>query len=154
MTIYSLDVYISQVMLCITSDILAVHQSLKVLVAQSCLTFCDPVDCSPPGFSVHGILQARILKWVAIPFSRGSSWPRDWTRVSCIAGRFFTVWATREGLHQSLLRFIFVYTRILFLIFWLKSFLTIVCILHILPFVFCPVHKHTCTHLERWFFSV
>ena len=45
--------------------------------------------------SVHGILQARILEWVAIPFSRGSSWPRDWTRVSCIAGRFFTSWATR-----------------------------------------------------------
>ena len=44
--------------------------------------------------SVHGILQARILEWVAIPFSRGSSWPRDWTRVSCIAGRFFTIWVS------------------------------------------------------------
>ena len=50
---------------------------------------CDPMDCSPPGFSVHGILQARILDWVAISFSRGSSQPRDWTWVSCIAGRFF-----------------------------------------------------------------
>ena len=48
---------------------------------------CDIMDCSLPGSSVHGILQARILEWVAIPFSRGSSWPRDWTRVSCIAGR-------------------------------------------------------------------
>ena len=47
------------------------------LVAQSCLTLCDPMDGSPPGSSVHGILQARILEWVAIPFSRGSSWPRD-----------------------------------------------------------------------------
>ena len=49
----------------------------------------------PPGSSVHGILQARILEWVAIPFSRGSSWLRDWTWVSCIAGRFFTTWASR-----------------------------------------------------------
>ena len=56
---------------------------------------CDPTDCSPPGSSVHGILQA-ILKWAAIPFSRGSSWPRNHTQVSCIVGRFFTVWATRE----------------------------------------------------------
>ena len=54
------------------------------------------MDCSPPGFS-PGILQARILEWVAIPFSRGSSQSRDRTWVSCIAGRFFTVWATREA---------------------------------------------------------
>ena len=53
----------------------------------------------PPGFSVHWILQARVLKWVAIPFSRGSSWPWDWTWVSCIAGRFFTIWATSGSLH-------------------------------------------------------
>ena len=58
--------------------------------AQLCPTLCDPVDCSPPGFSVHGILQARILEWVAIFSSRGSSWPWDWTRASCTAGRFFT----------------------------------------------------------------
>ena len=57
----------------------------------------DPMDYSPPGSSVHGTLQARILEWVAIPFSRASSWPRDRTQVSCIAGRFFTVWATREA---------------------------------------------------------
>ena len=68
-----------------------------VLVAQSCLTLCNPMDCRPPGFSVHGILQARILQWVATPFSRGSSWPRDWTEVSGIAGRFFTIWATWEA---------------------------------------------------------
>ena len=68
-----------------------------ILVAQSCPTLCNSVDCSPPGSSVHGILQARILKWVAIPFSRGSSWPRDWTWVSCIAGRFFTIWVAREA---------------------------------------------------------
>ena len=70
---------------------------LKVLVAQSCPTLCNSMDCSLPGSSVHGILQARILEWIAIPFSQGSSWPRDWTRVSCIAGRFFTIWATREA---------------------------------------------------------
>ena len=70
---------------------------IKVLAAQSCPILCDPMDCSPSGSSVQGILQARILKWVAIPFSRGSSWSADWTWVSCIAGRFFTVWATREA---------------------------------------------------------
>ena len=53
------------------------------------------MNCSPPGSSVHGILQARMLEWVAIPFSRGSSQPRDWTQVICIAGSFFTVWATQ-----------------------------------------------------------
>ena len=53
--------------------------------------FCDYMDCSPPGSSVHGILQARILEWVAIPFSRGSCRPRDQTRVSRVAGRFFTI---------------------------------------------------------------
>ena len=65
-------------------------------VAQSCPTLCDPVDCSLPRSSIHGIFQARVLEWVAISFSRGSSWPRDWTRVSHIVGRRLTVWATRE----------------------------------------------------------
>ena len=55
------------------------------------------MDCSPPGFSVHGILQARILEWVAISFSRRSSQPRNRTWVSCIAGRHFNLWATREA---------------------------------------------------------
>ena len=53
-------------------------------VTQTCLTLCSPMVCSPPGSSVHGILQARILEWVAIPFSRGSSWPRDRTHISCM----------------------------------------------------------------------
>ena len=65
-------------------------------VPQSCLTLCDQMDCSLPGSSVHGVIQARIMEWVAISFSRGSSWPRDWTQVSCIVGRHFTIWATRE----------------------------------------------------------
>ena len=65
-------------------------------VTQSCPTLCDPVDCSLPGSSVHGILQARMLEWVAISFSRASSRPRDRTRVSHIGGRRFNLWATRE----------------------------------------------------------
>ena len=64
---------------------------MKVKVTQSCLTLCVPTDHSPPGSSVCGILQARILEWVAIPFSRGSSQPRDETQVSHIAGGFFTI---------------------------------------------------------------
>ena len=60
----------------------------------SCVWLCDPMDCSLPGSCAHGIFQTRILKWVAIPFSRGSSWPRDRTQVSCIAGRCFAIWAT------------------------------------------------------------
>ena len=62
-----------------------------MLVAQLCPTLCDPMDCSPSGSSVHGILQARILEWVAISFYRGSSQPKDQTQVSCIAGSLFTV---------------------------------------------------------------
>ena len=77
------------------------HMCMYVLVAQLCPTICDPMDCSPPGSSVHGIVQAWILDWVAISFARGSSWPRDWTEVSCIAGRFFT--AGLPGKQPSLL---------------------------------------------------
>ena len=65
--------------------------------AQLCPTLCDPMDCSLPGSSVHAIFQAIVLEWIAISFSRGSSRPRDWTRVSCIVDRHFTVWATREA---------------------------------------------------------
>ena len=61
------------------------------LVIQLCLTLCDPMNCSLPGSSVHGILQTRILEWVVMPFSRGSSQPRDRTQVSRIVGGFFTV---------------------------------------------------------------
>ena len=65
---------------------------VKVKVAQSGLTLCDPMD-----YTLHGILQARILEWVAVPLSRGSSQPRDWTQVSGTAGGFFIIWATREA---------------------------------------------------------
>ena len=74
--------------------------------AQLCLTLCKPMDCIPPGSSGHGILQTRRLEWVAIPFSRGSSQPRDRTWVSHTAGRFFSVWATRET-HTALLYHIY-----------------------------------------------
>ena len=79
-------------------------------VAQSCPTLCDPMDCSLSGSSVHGIFQAIILEWVAISFSMGSSWPRDWTQVSHIAGRHWATIAlpirTRSSYphHQSLLQ--------------------------------------------------
>ena len=64
---------------------LAITLTVCVKFAQSCLTFCDSMDCSPPGSSVHEILQARILEWFAMPFSRGSSWPRDRTCISCVS---------------------------------------------------------------------
>ena len=67
--------------------------------AQSCPILCDPVDCSPPGSCIHGILQARILEWAAMPFSRGSSWPRDQTRVSCTAGGYFTAKPPGKSAH-------------------------------------------------------
>ena len=72
---------------------MALHgQSKRVKVAQSCPTLCKPMD-----YTVHGILQARTLEWVAFPFSRGSSQPSGQTQVSHIAGRFFTSWATRQA---------------------------------------------------------
>ena len=75
------------------------YKCLKcLLVAQLCSTLCYPMDCSQPGSYVHEILQAIILERVAILFSRGSSQSRDQTWVSCIAGRFFIIWATREAL--------------------------------------------------------
>ena len=69
----------------------------KMLFTQSWMTLCDPMDCSLTGSSVHEILQARILGCVAMPFSRGSSQPRDRTYVSCFTGRYVTIWATREA---------------------------------------------------------
>ena len=67
------------------------------LAAKSCRTLCNPMVYSPPGSSVHEILQARILEWIAIPFSRGFFQPRDQTWVSCITGKFSTLSATREA---------------------------------------------------------
>ena len=75
---------------------ISLHES-ESEVAQSCPTLCDPMDCSQPGSSIHGIFQAKVLEWVAISFSRGSSRPMDRTWVSRVAGRCFTFWATRDG---------------------------------------------------------
>ena len=72
----------------------------KSEVSQLCPTLCDPMDCSLPGSFIHRIFQARVLEWAAISFSRGSSRPRDQTRVSRNAGRRFTIWATREAQNQ------------------------------------------------------
>ena len=72
---------------------LLISYKVKVKATQSCLTLCNPID-----YTVHEILQARVLEWVAYPFSRGSSRPRDRTGVCCIAGRFFTNGAIREAL--------------------------------------------------------
>ena len=93
------------------------HIWVKVKVIQLCLTFQDPMVYSPPGSSLHGILQARILEWVAIPLSKGSSQPRDQTWVSCIAGKFFTVRATREA-HFTLYFWWIQLTQELGITFW------------------------------------
>ena len=74
-------------------------------VAQSCPILRDPMDCSLQGSSIHGIFHARIMEWVAISFSRRSSRPRDWTWVSCIVGRCFTIWATLKLVRQQFVSF-------------------------------------------------
>ena len=79
--------------------LISCEKKVKVLVAQPRPTLCNPMEFSLPGPSVQKILQGRILEWVAISFSRRSSWARDWTWVSRIAGRFVTVWTTREAPH-------------------------------------------------------
>ena len=73
-----------------------VQVQVQVLVAQWYPTLCGPMDCSLPGSSIHGISQAGMVEWIAISFSKGSSQPRNRTQVSCIAGKFFTDWATWE----------------------------------------------------------
>ena len=82
--------FISHCVISIPAFFVWKSSEVKGKVAQSCLTLCDPLDCSLPVSSVHGILQARTLEWVAVPFSRGSSQPRDRTQISRVAGGFFT----------------------------------------------------------------
>ena len=77
--------------------ILYISNVCVCVLTQSCLPLCNPMDYSPPGSSVQGILQARILEWVATPFSKGSSQLKDQTRVSCTSGRFFTVYQNHLG---------------------------------------------------------
>ena len=88
------------------------HRRKESEVSQLCPTLCDPMDCSMPGSSIHKIFQARILEWVTISFSRGSSQPRDQTWVSLTEARLFTVWATREviSLCNPLLHWIWAWT--------------------------------------------
>ena len=95
---------VKQEMATVNNDVLGINElnwtGINSVCAQSCLPLCDPMDCSPPGSSVHGIFQARILEWVAISYSRGSSQPRYWTCISwvfCIGGQFLYNWATWEG---------------------------------------------------------
>ena len=89
--------------MCVFSIIFEVILKAEVkLDTQSCPTLWDSVDCSSSGSSVHGILQAKILEWVAISFSWGFSWSRDLTHVSSITGRFFINWATRESILKLL----------------------------------------------------
>ena len=78
----------------------------ELVCAQSCMTPCDPMDCSLSGSSVHRILQARIREWVAISFSRGSSWPRDQTLIPCIGRWILYHWATRQAYHSLTLKYI------------------------------------------------
>ena len=121
---------------------------------QSCLTLCDPVDCNLPGTSEHGILQARILEWVAMPSSRGSSQSRDRTQVSYIAGRFFTVWATRKAqlLGQPTadgLKGMLVPSSLgLILNVWNKDCPSTYPIPIIPPYVRTYTHTHTHTHIH------
>ena len=92
-----------------------IFSSMKVLVAQSYTTLWNAMDYSPPGSSLHGIFQARILEWVAIPFSRGSSQTRDQTQVSCGRGRFFTCCTTKEAQYNVLI-------YIMLIQFWVVSY--------------------------------
>ena len=85
-------VYVLPLLKPVCLGVCVLQQEMVVKVAQSCPTLCDPMD-----YTAHGILQARILEWVAFPFSRGSSQPRDQTQGSHIAGGFFSSWVTREG---------------------------------------------------------
>ena len=103
---------------------------VKVLVTQSRLTLCDLMDCRPPGSSVHRILQARILKWVAISYSRGFSWPRNWTQVSWFVGSLFSIWSTREAQNMKWLEKKKRYFWLSSHLFWGQKILWIVLVDH------------------------
>ena len=84
------------------------HTHCCCSVTQSCLTLWNPMDCSPPGSSVHGISQARTLEWVTVFFSRGSLQPRDGTPFSCIGRWVLYDWATREAPHTYIYTYMYV----------------------------------------------
>ena len=89
--------WVSMYKICKLRSYIFMYRTCCCLVTNSCLTLCNPMNCSPPGSSVYGISQVRILEWVAISFSRGSSWPRDWTHMSCIGRWILYHWAMREA---------------------------------------------------------
>ena len=122
------------------------HQvKLKVLVTQHVQLFVTPMDCSPLGYSVHGILQARILEWVAMPFSGGSSQPRDQTWVSCVAGKFFTIWVTWEA-HQGSPQWMLYYcNNIAFLFFFSFIFIS----WRLITLQYCSGFCHTLTWISH-----
>ena len=103
-------------------------------VGKSEPTLCNTTDCSPPGSSVYGILQARILEWLVILFSKGSSQPRDRTQISCIAGRFFTVWATREAPFLSRCQSGGMFFQVIYLAFSLSVVLSLSTLLSLCAF--------------------
>ena len=113
---------------------------LAFFPSQSHLTLWNPTDCSPPGSSVHGILQARILECVAIPFSRGSSQPRDRTQVCCTADRFFTVSATRETSKKGCANFLKMYDPWIAILYYTQQ-------LHIND---THIHRLLLIHSEFW----
>ena len=106
---------------------------VKLLVTLSYWTLGDCMGCSLPGSSVHGILQARILDWVAIPSSRGSSWPTDWTQVSCTAVRFFTIWAIRKA-HHLPMSFSKIFA--LFILIWRSLYMWVIS-----THIYCVIHN-------------
>ena len=89
------------------------------LVAQLCPSLCNLMVCSPPGYSGHGDSQARILEWVDMPSSRGFSQPRDWTQVSCIAGRFFTKSSANPIIYIYI--YIYIYVCVCYIVVWVYS---------------------------------
>ena len=91
------------------------------LVTELCLTLCNPMDCSPPGSSVHWVSQARILEWVAISFSRGSSQSKSWTHVSSTGRQVLYHWAIREAHYNKASIAIKRVTHIFFFFFWFSS---------------------------------
>ena len=104
---------------------------VKVLVTQLSPTLCNPTDCNPPCSSVLGISQAQMLAWIDIPFSRGFFQLRDWTQVSCIACKFFTIWATKEP-HIHLHSYLKCQASLSFTISW--SLLKLMSIESVMPF--------------------
>ena len=144
-----------------TADILCVHKGtldtqymymwVCVLVAQSCLTLCNPMDYSPPGYSVLGILQAGILEWVAIPFSRRSSWPRDgiqgttiWKTSVLQCSAFFMVQFSHMYMTTGKTMALTIWT----LFYWVLSFMN-TGIMHVL-FIFISQKSVKMIHIEWW----